>query len=63
MADDQRDQAGVGGTGPLYDQGEAGRKAAKEPVEIPAAAEPEKGDGNPVGEEQAAENREGEPPA
>jgi len=63
MADDQQNRESVGGAGPLYQQGEAGKKAAEEPVEIPGAAEPENGGGTPVGEEQAAENQENDPPA
>jgi hypothetical protein len=53
----------VSGSGPLYEQGEAGKKAAEEPVEMPGAESNAEDGGSATGEKQAAENRENDPPA
>lgn len=63
----------VTGAGPLYPQTPAGLAAAEEPVRIPYSGDDDDADEveadrpdaveHPTGEEQAAENRENEPPA
>jgi hypothetical protein len=60
---DRTEQSGVAGTGPLYEHGEAGQKAAEEPVHIPRSEDENESGARPVGEDQAAANREVDPPA
>lgn len=55
--------AGLQGSGPLYEQGEAGQKAAEEPVEIPGSDPEHEDDQERTGETQAATNRQVDPPA
>ena len=60
---DGKEQTRMAGSGPLYEHGEAGQKAADEPVNIPGPDDKRRSGGAPVGEEQAANNREVDPPA
>jgi len=60
---DGKEQTGGAGSGPLYEHGEAGQKAAEEPVHVPGSEDDDEKGGRPVGEDQAAANREVEPPA
>jgi hypothetical protein len=62
MAEGQ-ERSGVAGSGPLYEHGEAGQKAADEPVKLPGSDDGNRSGGPPVGENQAAANREVDPPA
>jgi hypothetical protein len=57
------EQSGVAGSGPLYQHGEAGQKAADEPVKVPGSDDENGSGAPPVGENQAAANREVDPPA
>jgi hypothetical protein len=63
MADGKAEQTGVAGSGPLYEHGEAGQKAAEEPVNVPGSADKSEISGSTTGEEQAAANRAVDPPA
>jgi hypothetical protein len=63
MADRKTAQTGVAGSGRLYEHGEAGQKAAEEPVSVPGSADKSTNSGRTTGEEQAAVNREVDPPA
>ena len=63
MADGKAEQAGAAGSGPLYEHGEAGQKAAEEPVDVPGSADKSGSSARTTGEEQAAANREVDPPA
>jgi hypothetical protein len=64
-------QPAVGGTGPLYEHSEAGKRAAEEDVVIPGSDDSEAADAteddekpqHPTGEQQAAINRDLDPPA
>lgn len=54
---------GPQGSGPLYERGEAGQKAAEEPVEIPGSDSEHKDDHEWTDETQATTNRQLDPPA
>jgi hypothetical protein len=64
-------QPAVGGTGPLYEHTEAGKRAAEEDVAIPDSegsedadtAEADEKQQHPTGKGQAAINRDVDPPA
>jgi hypothetical protein len=60
---DGKEQTRVAGSGPLYEHSEAGQKAAEEPVNVPGSHDENGSGGTPVGEDQAAANREVDPPA
>ena len=62
MADGKEKHRVVAGSGPLYEHGEAGQKAAEEPVNVPGSDGNRRG-ATPTGEDQAAANREVDPPA
>ncbi len=53
----------VAGSGPLYEHGEAGQKAAEEPVNVPGSDDKGSSSGSTTGDEQVANNREVDPPA
>lgn len=57
-------RAGQAGSGPLYERGDAGRKAAEEPVAIPGSgdAEADADTDTSTGTDQAAADRAVEPP-
>jgi hypothetical protein len=60
---DGKEHSVVAGSGPLFERGEAGRKAAEEPVNVPGSDDESTGSGPTTGGEQAAKNREVDPPA
>ena len=62
MADGE-EEAGVAGSGTLYERGESGQKAAEEPVKVPGSDGQSSSSGSTTGDEQAASNREVDPPA
>ena len=62
MADRQAEQLGFAGSGPLDEHGEAGQKAAEEPVNVPGSHDKSMSSGSTTGEEQAASNREVDQP-
>jgi len=63
MGDSDQDRADGGGSGPLYERGEAGQKAAAEPVDIPGSKPEDTSEDRQTGEAQAEANREVDPPA
>ena len=63
MADGKAEQTRIAGSGPLYEHSDAGQKAAVEPVSIPGSDNKSGSSGSTTGEEQAAANREVDPPA
>lgn len=60
---DQDSDSGSSGSGPLYDHGEAGKKAAEQPVVIPGSDHASPVDAPPSARQQVAANIEDDPPA
>lgn len=63
MAGSDQDRVDGGGSGPLYERGEAGQKAADEPVDIPGSSSEDPSESSQADEAQAAAHREADPPA
>jgi hypothetical protein len=63
MEDENTGQTRVTGSGPHDEQGKAGHAAAAQPVTVPGTTDKSASPGRTTGEEQAAINREVDPPA